>query len=53
MGVLHVLLPEDLDKEFRMRVIAEYGSEKGSLGRAVADAIRLWLKQKEAPARKK
>lgn len=53
MAVLHVLLSEDLDKEFRMRVIAEYGSEKGSLSKAVAEAIRLWLKQKETSPRRK
>ena len=36
-----------------MRVLEEYGSEKGALSKAVADAIDLWLRQKETTSRKK
>jgi post-segregation antitoxin (ccd killing protein) len=51
--VLHVTIPADLAKEFRARILDLYGVERGALSRAVAEAIRLWLKQKEAPAKKK
>jgi len=53
MAELHVIISDDLVNELRMRVLQLYGSEKGALSKAVAEAIRLWLKQKEAPPRKK
>ena len=53
MAELHVILADDLVKELRVKVLEVYGSEKGALSKAVADAIRLWLKQKEPPAKKR
>ncbi len=43
MRQLHVLLPDEIDREFR-RVIGErYGSRKGALGKAVLEAVILWI----------
>ena len=53
MGRLDVIIPEDVDREFRVGVARVYGGERGALSKAVTEAIRLWLKQKEAPSRKK
>jgi metal-responsive CopG/Arc/MetJ family transcriptional regulator len=47
------VLPDDLGKEFRVRVIERYGNEKGALSRAIAEAIRLWIREKEAPVKKR
>ncbi len=52
MARWHVIIPDDLDKKFRMRVLEEYGSEKGALSKAVAEAIDLWLKQRESMPKK-
>jgi len=51
--VLHVTIPAELAKEFRARVLDVYGVERGALSKAVAEAIRLWLKQKEVFAKKR
>ena len=53
MARFAIELPDDLNKEFRVRVIEVYGSEKGAITKAIIDAIRLWLKQKEPPAKKR
>jgi len=53
MARFTVEIPEDLHKEFRIRVIEVYGTEKGAITRAVIDALRLWLRQREPPAKKK
>ena len=53
MAELHLVLPDDLVKELRVRAAETYGGEKGALSKAAADAIRLWLKQKETLAKKK
>jgi hypothetical protein len=42
-----------LDKELRIRIIEVFGSEKGALTKAIVEAIRLWLRQKEPPGKKK
>jgi len=42
-----LILPDDLAKEFRIKVIEEYGNEKGALSKAVAHAIQLWLKDRD------
>jgi hypothetical protein len=53
MAKFSIDIPDDLHKEFRIRVIEVYGTEKGAITRAVIDALRLWLKQKEPPAKKR
>jgi hypothetical protein len=53
MAKVTLVLPDDLLTELRHAVIEKYDAEKGALSKAVADAIELWLKQKEAPAKKR
>ena len=45
MGVLNVRIDDELEREFRKKVIDVYGSRKGALGKAVEEAIRLWLEK--------
>ena len=44
MGRLDVLLPDDLEKEFRIRVAERLGGQKGALSKAVAEGIILWMR---------
>lgn len=53
MAELHLVLPDDLAKELRVRAAEMYGGEKGTLSKAVGEAIRLWLKQREPLPRKR
>jgi len=52
MGRLDVIIPDDIEKELRVRAAQLFGGERGALSRAVAEAIRLWLQQKGATTRK-
>lgn len=45
-------MPDDLNKEFRVRVVEIYGSQKGSVTRGVQDAIRLWIKETKKTPKK-
>ncbi len=45
MGVLHVRIDDELEKRFRKKVLDVYGVRKGSLARAVEEAIKLWLER--------
>ncbi len=38
-------MPDDLNREFRIRVAEIYVSEKGAVTHAVQDAIKVWLKE--------
>ena len=46
MAKVNLVIPDNLLKELRHAVIEQYGGEKGSLSRAVTEAIQLWLRQK-------
>jgi len=45
MGRLDVIVPDDLEREFRVKVAELLGGEKGAISKAVTEGIRLWMKQ--------
>jgi len=53
MGRLDVIIPDDVEGELRVRVAQLFGGERGALSKAVAEAIQLWLKQKEFGPKKR
>ncbi len=53
MAKVNIVIPDDVLRELRHAVIERYGGEKGSLSKAVTEAIRLWLKQAGPPSKRK
>jgi metal-responsive CopG/Arc/MetJ family transcriptional regulator len=53
MARFTIEIPDDLHKEFRIRVIEVYGTERGAITKAIVEAIRVWLKQKQPPQSRK
>lgn len=45
MGKVVFVLPDELERKFRMRIVERYGGKKGALSKAVSEAIKLWLRQ--------
>jgi hypothetical protein len=43
VGRIDVILPEDLEEEFRTAVAKELGMRRGNLTLAMQEAIRLWI----------
>jgi len=43
MGRMDIILPDDLEEEFRAEVAKELGMRRGNLTLAVQEAIRLWI----------
>jgi hypothetical protein len=43
MGRIDIILPDDLEEEFRAEVAKELGMKKGNLTLAIQEAIRLWI----------
>ena len=47
VGRISVILSDELEKALRFSTIAEYGGRKGDLTRAVEDAVRTWVVEKD------
>jgi hypothetical protein len=47
MGRISVDLPNDLEKQLRFKTVERFGGKKGDLSKAVEDAVRMWIAQKE------
>jgi len=48
MGKISVSIPDELEKEIRIKAMKKFGMKKGYLSKAVMEALRLWLKQPKA-----
>lgn len=47
MGRISVDLPDELEKQLRLKTVEKFGGKKGDLSRAVEDAIKTWMSKKE------
>ena len=47
MGRISVDIPDELEKQLRIKTIEEYGGKKGDLSRAVEAAIQTWVTKEE------
>ncbi len=46
MGRVNVVLPDDLDRQLRIRLAEQGRTEKGAISNAIAEALRLWMREK-------
>jgi len=42
-----VELPDDLEKQLRIRTVERFGGKKGDLTRAVEEAVKTWIAKEE------
>jgi hypothetical protein len=47
MGRITVDLPNELEKQLRLKTVERFGGKKGDLSKAVEEAVRTWIAQKE------
>ena len=47
MGRISVTLPDELEKKLRFTTVERFGGKKGDLTKAVEDAVRTWVVEKE------
>ena len=43
MGRISTYLPDDLEKQLRLKTVEKLGGRKGDLTRAVEEAVRMWI----------
>jgi hypothetical protein len=47
MGRISAILPDDLEKELRLKALNVFGGKKGDLSRAVEEAVKTWVTQEK------
>jgi hypothetical protein len=47
MGRIGVDLPDELEKQLRIKTVERFGGKKGDLSRAVEEAVKTWIIKKE------
>jgi len=47
MGTVTINIDNEIENDFRNFVYKTYGKSKGTLGKAVAEALEKWLKEKK------
>jgi hypothetical protein len=47
MGRISVDIPDELEKQLRLKTVQKFGGKKGDLSRAAEDAIKTWVNIKE------
>ena len=47
MGRIIIDLPDELEKQLRIKTVERFGGKKGDLSRAVEEAIKTWIAKKE------
>jgi hypothetical protein len=47
LGRISVDLPDELEKQLRLKTVERFGGKKGDLSKAVEEAIRTWVVKKE------
>lgn len=47
MGRISVDLPDEIEKQLRLKTVERFGGRKGDLSRAVEEAIKTWIAKKE------
>jgi hypothetical protein len=47
MGRISVDLPDELEKQLRLKTVEKFGGKKGDLSRAAEEAIKAWITKKE------
>jgi hypothetical protein len=47
MGRIGVDLPDELEKQLRFKTVERFGGKKGDLSKAVTEAVRTWIGNRE------
>jgi len=47
MGRIGVDLPDELEKQLRIKTVERFGGKKGDLSRAVEEAVKMWIIKEE------
>ena len=47
MGRISAEIPDELEKQLRLKTVERFGGKKGDLSRAVEEAVKTWIDKKQ------
>ncbi len=47
LGRINVDISDDLEKQLRLKTVEKFGGKKGDLSKAVQEAVKTWINQKQ------
>jgi ribbon-helix-helix protein len=47
MGRINVDISDEIEKQLRLKTVEKFGGKKGDLSRAVQEAVKTWINEKE------
>ena len=47
MGRINIDIPDELEKQLRLKTIEQFGGKKGDLSKAIQEAIKTWITKNE------
>jgi hypothetical protein len=47
MGRISADLPDEVEKQLRLKTVERFGGKKGDLSRAIEEAVKTWIAKKE------
>ena len=47
LGRINVDISDEIEKQLRIKTVEKFGGKKGDLSRAVQEAVKTWINQKE------
>ncbi len=49
MGRINIDISDDLEKQFRLKTVEQFGGKKGDLSKAAQEAIKTWINKAAPP----
>jgi len=47
MGRINIDMPDELEKQLRIKTVEQFGGKKGDLSKAVQEAVKTWINKKQ------
>ena len=47
MGRINIDMPEELEKQLRIKTVERFGGKKGDLSKAIQEAVKIWINKKQ------
>ncbi|MCK5385966.1 MAG: hypothetical protein KAJ39_02195 [Gammaproteobacteria bacterium] len=47
MGRISAIIPDELEKDFRHKVVEKFGGRRGDISKGFIEAFEMWIKDKQ------
>jgi hypothetical protein len=47
LGRINVDIPDEIEKQLRLKTVEKFGGKKGDLSRAVQEAVKTWINKNQ------